>query len=683
MKITKNKIATFSIFGLISSIFIGADLELYKIASGTGEAIANFSVTWLIIFIAFTLLLSALVYVVSLFLWQPGKLQKIVKKLTLLREKNRFLKYLLLFLLLILPVYMFQYTIWGLIFTGIFLRVLMWGMLIFLISFFLATKGDLFTRNSILVATLLVSTVFVAARSFSNVSDYPFNLFWSDGNRIWDYSLMFGRHLYNYPADQPLEAYIDKGRQFLWGLPFLLPKTSILFNRFWSALVLSLPYAFFGWSIFHSPQIKPSQRLFFALWTFLFLNQGPIYTPLIISAILLVWAWKRPLWLGIPLLLGAALYAQASRVTWLFAPAMWIGMLELSDISLENGWLPLKKWTRVISLTFAGLLGGFFIPAFVQSLQIGTISSRAELVSGSLNQPLLWHRLLPNETYGLGILLALVIAIGPLLFLLKQLKTSITTFQKFGLGAVLLAFLAVGLVASTKIGGGNNLHNLDMFLVGLVFLAAIFWAKSEHDWFSASSQPALGVKIGLLALILVPAFPAVRDIRPNMALTDSQIALAKILTDSENISTLPPQEEVNDVLWYLKRSIDQYAETPGDILFIDGRQLLTFGYVSPVPLVPEYEKKRMMDEAMSSNAAYFAPYYQDLTEQRFSLIISEPLKVPEKEEGSFSEEGDAWNRWVAAPTLCFYEPLETFKSVYIQLLVPRTPPEDCSNYLSE
>jgi hypothetical protein len=49
----------------------------------------------------------------------------------------------------------------------------------------------------------------------------------------------------------------------------------------------------------------------------------------------------------------------------------------------------------------------------------------------------------------------------------------------------------------------------------------------------------------------------------------------------------------------------------GRVLFMDQRQLLTFGYVEDVPLVPEYEKKVLMNAAMGADANYFAPFYAD------------------------------------------------------------------------
>ena len=92
----------------------------------------------------------------------------------------------------------------------------------------------------------------------------------------------------------------------------------------------------------------------------------------------------------------------------------------------------------------------------------------------------------------------------------------------------------------------------------------------------------------------------------------------------------------------------------------------------------------LMNEAMAGSMSYFAPYYQDLADQRFSLIVTEPLKLSLKaQEGIFAEENDVWTKWVAAPTLCFYEPIETFEDVYVQFLVPRREPLDCSAYLSQ
>jgi len=115
---------------------------------------------------------------------------------------------------------------------------------------------------------------------------------------------------------------------------------------------------------------------------------------------------------------------------------------------------------------------------------------------------------------------------------------------------------------------------------------------------------------------------------------------------------------------------------------LDQRQLLTFGYVKDVKLVPDYEKKLLMNEAMGDNAGYFASFYADLESQRFSLIVSEPLRAPVKDSNfEFGEENNAWVKWVVEPVLCYYEEIETFRNVQIQLLVPKQGEVDCSSQL--
>ncbi|HRQ33269.1 MAG TPA: hypothetical protein PLM89_09235, partial [Anaerolineales bacterium] len=124
------------------------------------------------------------------------------------------------------------------------------------------------------------------------------------------------------------------------------------------------------------------------------------------------------------------------------------------------------------------------------------------------------------------------------------------------------------------------------------------------------------------------------------------------------------------------------AAPNGDILFIDQRQLLTFKYVTGVPLVPEYDKKVLINEAMSASESYFQTFYRDLAAQRFSLIITNPLhERVQTEEDNFGEENNAWVKWVSAPVLCFYEPLETLKKVKIQLLAPKQDVSACVKYL--
>jgi hypothetical protein len=114
------------------------------------------------------------------------------------------------------------------------------------------------------------------------------------------------------------------------------------------------------------------------------------------------------------------------------------------------------------------------------------------------------------------------------------------------------------------------------------------------------------------------------------------------------------------------------AQRCGEVLFIDNRQLLTFGDIKGVHLVPEYEKKLMMDQATADDAAYFEAFYADLRDKRFAMIITEPLRSNfQGTEYQFGNENDAWIKWVSKPVLSYYERYETIPEVGIQMLVPR------------
>jgi len=139
---------------------------------------------------------------------------------------------------------------------------------------------------------------------------------------------------------------------------------------------------------------------------------------------------------------------------------------------------------------------------------------------------------------------------------------------------------------------------------------------------------------------------------------------------------LPPKERVQAALESIRQNVGQ-AQQHGEVLFLDDRQLLTFGEVINVPLVVEYEKKYLMDQAMAGNAAYFQKFNQDLAAHRFAMIVTEPLALTYKSiENNFNQENNAYVHWVTAPLMCYYQPKITFEDVSTQILVPRSAPLD-------
>jgi len=284
----------------------------------------------------------------------------------------------------------------------------------------------------------------------------------------------------------------------------------------------------------------------------------------------------------------------------------------------------------------------------------------------SLSQPLLWYRLFPNATLKTGILPGLGLAAGPLLLILAWLVISrrwkMDWLQLVATGSVLGVTLVAGLVASVKIGGGSNLHNLDMFLITLAFLVMLYL-----DQVGESGER------GMYLAQLMESWPYWAK---GAIVVASLLLVWPLFADAQALK-LPPPGDVQFSLNSLHQQIERY-KGQGEILFLDQRQLLTFGTIEGVPLVPEYEKKYLMDQAMAGNTAYFQGFYNDLANKRFALIVSEPLfRSYDDAYDPFSEENNAWVKWVSKLVLCFYVPEKTYRPVRVQLLVPRVGSLDC------
>ena len=251
--------------------------------------------------------------------------------------------------------------------------MLVWCITIIILAFFLTRDTvNAWTWPGILTGALLIGAGFVITNPFGTVTSYPFSLGWSEGNRLWDYSLLFGKHLYSYPAGDPPSAYLDLGRQLVGGLPFLLPQVSLGFERFWIALMAILPYLLLGWLAFRPARKNGNLSWILAgVWGFMFLNQGPIHAPLLVCAILVVMAWRQPLWAAIPLVLISGYFALVSRSTYIFAPAIWAVMLEFGGAALDKDRVSARDWGRAVSVGLAGLFGAFG-PQMIAALKIST-----------------------------------------------------------------------------------------------------------------------------------------------------------------------------------------------------------------------------------------------------------------------------------------------------------------------
>ena len=693
-----NAIPGFLMLIALGYILVRACTEFYDVAWGSGTWLGEFSLKWGIGFFGFVVFCIFSWIIAVILTWKPDALSVWRERIIGFREKLGAFRWLIVFAFLVFPAWFLQYTPWGIVFSGLYFRLFLWIYVIFGLAIFLQTGERFLSWSGFLTSLLLTSSVFSIAAAMIIVLDYPFSLGWSEGNRLWDYSVLFGRDLYDYPADREIYSLTDVGRQLVGGLPFLFTNVSISAERFWVGLTTIVPYLLLGLAAFKSEFRNKKLWFLLALFAFVFLKQGPIHPPLVLCAVVVALIWRRTLWAAVPLIFITGYLAEESRYTWLFAPGIWIVMLEFSGAMLQDGRLQKVTWWRAIALGLSGAIGGYFGPTLIKwarailtgeeiaSLTGGGAVSVSSVTTSVTAHPLLWYRLFPNATYGIGIILALLIAVAPTVLLLLYLSASkkwiLAPWQKAGLWLPLLAFLAVGLVVSTKIGGGGDLHNLDMFLIGILFTAAIAWENGGRQWLGEIDASPLWVK-GVLALLLViPGIQPLSALRSYRFVEDATwlITLTDV-SDEKFLEMLPPQDEVDEILGTIRQEVDA-RKSQGEVLFMDQRQLLTFGYVRDVALVPDYEKKLLMNEAMGDNADYFAAFYADLKTARFSLIVTEPLRAPVKDSDyQFGEENNAWVEWVVRPVLCYYDEIETFRSAQIQLLVPKQGDVDCSSEL--
>jgi hypothetical protein len=692
----KQHISRFLLLILIIFLVMKSCLGFQKISLGTGTLLGGYSIKWGAVFLAYAAVCILLVVLSIGVLWKREMLQPLFEKIIAFRERLGGFRWLFALLVFILPVWFLQYTQWGLVFRDIYIRIVIWCLTVFWLAFFIKKGNALLGWTELLAAVLLTSSGFVIAVAFINVTNYPFSLGWSEGNRMWDYSIMFGRSLYDYPGGKPIYALIDVGRQFVGGLAFLIPGLTIEMERFWIASTVVIPYLLLGLAAFRSTRKNLKLWMITTLWVLIFLKQGPIHPPLILCAVATVLLWRSPLWLALPLIAATGYIAEQSRFTWVFAPGLWIGMLELAGATLQDKKLNINSWIRAVSLGLVGMAGGLYgqkiVGLFAGNPNLSTATPLETGVSmvSSPTQLLLWYRLLPNETYNIGVLAGLLIATLPLIVILFYLiaakKWTPNIWQSLAVIAPLLAFLGVGLVISTKIGGGGDLHNMDMFLIGLVFTAVIAWQNGGEEWLTTDHNIGVSpvwVKLTLVLLLALPGFQYFSQMRSFSPVEN--ISALVTLTDTLNEKSLDlraSRELTEDALKTIREEIALAQSQNGAVLFMDQRQLLTFGYIKNVPLIPEYEKKMLMDQSLSSNAEYFHGFYDDLAQHRFALIISDPLRSPIKDSSfQFGEENNAWVKWVSNPVLCYYDQKILLKEVGVQLLVPKSEPVDCSAQL--
>jgi hypothetical protein len=138
------------------------------------------------------------------------------------------------------------------------------------------------------------------------------------------------------------------------------------------------------------------------------------------------------------------------------------------------------------------------------------------------------------------------------------------------------------------------------------------------------------------------------------------------------------RQQTQSVLADLQARVDQVNAQGGEILFITQRQLISMGMLHGVKLIPEYEREDLMEMAMADNEVYLDQFRRDIENQRFALIVVDPLRFLRFfDRRSFAEENNAWVTRVAKFILCNYREEAVFPEDDIALYVPQTGERKC------
>jgi hypothetical protein len=516
-------------------------------------------------------------------------------------------------------------------------------LFVFLISIVLCAQClRLWTKRgwdqSYLFALILLASLYRVAASTALVTDYPFSLGWTETTRYYTASLIFSRAIYGEPIRW---TFLLPTYSMILSLPFAIPGLPLWAHRLWLALLTVGLTAWTSFALIKRLGIKSRLEFWMlTLWGMLFIFQGPIYVYLLISVIIVLHGYSSAhtarTWLA---LLNASFWAGMSRITWFPVPAMLViglYLLETPYPSAKSFWEYIRRplaW-GLVSLPVAFLGQVFFVWISGNAL--------ASFYTGA-SSDLLWGRLLPNATFAPGVLLGSVIVSLPLWIVLGRAFTKRSDWHPVRIGGLvsgLAVLFMAGIVFSTKIGGGGDLHNLDAYLILLMIAGATLFVQAQ-------ARPHWSV-IALAALVPI-AF--------------SVLAAAPIFTYDHASA----QKTLG--------AIKSQAEQGGEVLFISERHLITFGIVN-ARLVPEYEKDELIERAMAGDFAYLEKFYIDLKAHRFAAIIADPQKVQLFDETyGWGKENNTWVRKVAVPLLCEYEPLIVFPEG-IALYIPRAV-RDC------
>lgn len=491
---------------------------------------------------------------------------------------------------------------------------------------------------------------------WSQVTSYPFSMGWSEASRFYFPSLFLSERIYG--SEYPLPI-LHPTLHLLLTPPYLVD-APLWGHRFWQVAIRYLLLAAVVPVMMKRVDVQARGiRWLVALWTFLYLFMIPLYYHLTIPLLLVLIGFsphdERRNWFVILL---ASAWCGWSRINWYPVPAMIAAVLYVLETPMRGKTFWGYLWKPAL-WGVAGVLTAFAFQRFY--IAISGVTD-VHYFYTSVASFLLWYRLLPNATYPSGLFPAAILTSLPFWIVLyvaiRPHKSAIHPLRVGLLIAALVALFAGGLLVSLKIGGGADLHNMDAYFVLLLIVVSslVFSKYLRED--GALPQPMQLHWLVVFALCIPLVLPQVQ----------SNIALARGFDETRTRS----------VLSNLQERVDHVNAQGGEVLFITQRHLIAMGMLKNVTLIPEYEREDLMEMAMADNVPYLLKFRSDIENQRFALIIVDPLRpVIMSSERSFAEENNVWVRRVATVVMCNYQEDAIFPEDGIALYVPQSGERQC------